>query len=147
MSDNITIQVVSTHEDIPDETNIIKWIEAAIINNYIEYEICVRIVDEAESQALNKQYRQKDQPTNVLSFPYTDEDEENILEGDIIICAPIVAKEAAEQNKSSIAHWAHLTVHGCLHLQGFDHEIAEDAECMEQHEIKILKELGFNNPY
>lgn len=147
MSDNITVQVVSTHEDIPDEKNIIRWAEAAIINDYIECEICIRVVDEAESQALNKQYRQKDKPTNVLSFPYTDEDEENILEGDIIICAPLVANEAAEQGKSSIAHWAHLTVHGCLHLQGYDHEVTEDAERMEQHEIKILKKLGFDNPY
>lgn len=148
MNDNITIQVVSAHEDIPDEKNIIKWIEAAIINDYTEYEVCIRIVDETESQTLNKQYRQKNKPTNVLSFAYTDEDDdENILEGDIIICAPIVAKEATEQNKSSIAHWAHLTVHGCLHLQGYDHEIPDDATIMEQHEITILKKLGFDNPY
>lgn len=147
MSDNVSVQVISSHPDIPDEKKIKQWLNAAIINDYEGCEICVRIVDEDESQALNKQYRQKDKPTNVLSFPYTDELEDNILEGDIIICAPVVAKEAVEQHKKVISHWAHLVVHGCLHLQGYDHEIAEDAEIMEQHEIKILKKLGFDNPY
>jgi len=147
MSDNIAIQIISEDDDIPEQDNILKWINAAIINDYQDHEICVRIVDEAESQALNRQYRKKDKPTNVLSFPYHDELDDDILEGDIIICAPIVVKEAVTQNKSIVAHWAHLVVHGCLHLQGYDHEIPEDADIMEKHEIDILAKLGFNNPY
>ena len=105
-------------------------------------ELTIRIVDEAESQALNRDYRGKDKPTNVLSFG----GDEGVL-GDLVICAPVVAREAIEQNKTLREHWAHMVVHGCLHLQGYDHEIEADAQKMEAREIRILKSLGFPDPY
>lgn len=105
-------------------------------------ELTIRIVDEAESRALNHRYRGKDKPTNVLSF----HGEADVL-GDLVICAPVVAREAVEQDKTARAHWAHMVVHGCLHLQGYDHEAALDAARMEARETRILKTLGFDNPY
>jgi probable rRNA maturation factor len=135
-------------------------------------ELTIRIVDETESRTLNGRYRYKDQPTNVLSFGYSEGGPlpadgsvigpplsrkgergagrrfpaTNIL-GDLVICAPVVAREAREQNKDSRAHWAHMVVHGCLHLQGHDHENQKEAEAMEALEVRILEKLGFNNPY
>ena len=108
----------------------------------------MRIVDEAESQQLNFDYREKDKPTNVLSFPFQcPPGIELPLLGDLVICAQVVAREAAEQQKTVTAHWAHMVVHGCLHLLGFDHINDEDAAEMEAEEIQILQELGFANPY
>ncbi len=104
--------------------------------------LTIRIVDADESRALNRDYRGKGKPTNVLSFG----GEHEVL-GDIVICAPVVAREAAEQDKAPRAHWAHMVVHGCLHLRGYDHELEPDAERMEAREIRILRSLGFENPY
>lgn len=105
-------------------------------------ELTIRIVADAESRSLNHHYRGKDKPTNVLSF----QGEAGVL-GDLVICAGVVAREAREQDKAARAHWAHMVVHGCLHLQGYDHENDADAQKMEAREIRILKTLGFENPY
>lgn len=111
-------------------------------------EVTIRIVDEPESQALNLEYRGKDKPTNVLSFPFEAPPGITIpLAGDLIICAPVVEKEAKEQHKEVMAHWAHMVVHGMLHLQGYDHVEDDDAEVMEALEIQLLSQLGFGNPY
>ena len=108
-------------------------------------EITVRIVGEEEGRALNKSYRKKDYATNVLTFDYA---QEPVVLADLVLCAPVVAREAKEQGKTLAAHYAHLLVHGTLHAQGWDHETSEaDAEAMEAHEIEIMHRLGFKNPY
>ncbi len=109
---------------------------------------CVRVVGSAESRRLDREYRGKDQPTNVLSFPSSPEERvaTGIL-GDLVICAPVVAREAREQGKTLRAHWAHMVVHGTLHLLDYDHESARDARTMEALEVEILRGLGFHDPY
>jgi probable rRNA maturation factor len=104
----------------------------------------VRIVDAAEGQALNRDYRQKDYATNVLTFDYT---QEPIVTADLVLCAPVVAVEAKEQGKTLEEHYAHLLVHGALHAQGWDHDEDEDAQVMELRESEIMARLGFDNPY
>jgi len=110
--------------------------------------LCVRIVGSAESRRLDREYRGKDKPTNVLSFPSSPE--ERVASGalgDLVICAPVVAREAREQRKTLGAHWAHMVVHGTLHLLAYDHERAGDARAMEALEVEILRGLGFHDPY
>ncbi len=144
----IDIQIAQPELTCPEEENLRSWASAALPENRSSSELCIRIVDEPESQALNRKYRQKDYPTNVLSFPATILELEEIeLLGDIVICAPVVAREALEQNKTKTAHWAHMVVHGILHLLGYDHEEPEEADQMESMEIVILQSLGFGNPY
>jgi probable rRNA maturation factor len=137
----LTTQFASTQNELPSKSMLKKWAKAAL---RVETEAVIRIVDEHEARALNSQYRGKDYATNVLTFPIT---EEPHLMGDIVICAPVVVAEAAEQNKSIEAHFAHLTVHGMLHLSGFDHETEPQAELMEALEVQILAKLGYANPY
>jgi probable rRNA maturation factor len=137
----LTTQFASTQNELPSKSMFKKWAKAAL---RVETEAVIRIVDEHEARALNSQYRGKDYATNVLTFPIT---EEPHLMGDIVICAPVVVAEAAEQNKSIEAHFAHLTVHGMLHLSGFDHETEPQAELMEALEVQILAKLGYANPY
>jgi probable rRNA maturation factor len=120
---------------------VIKWIRHALQD---DAEITVRIVDAEEGQALNRDYRQKDYATNVLTFDYT---QEPIVTADLVLCAPVVAKEAKEQNKTLEEHYAHLLVHGTLHAQGWDHDEDEDAQVMELRESEIMDRLGFDNPY
>ena len=134
-------QNVSEFANIPANAMFKKWAKAAL---RVESEVTIRIVDEHEARALNSQYRGKDYATNVLTFPIT---ESPILMGDIVICAPVVAAEAIAQNKSITAHFAHLIVHGMLHLSGFDHETEPQAELMEALEVQILAKLGYANPY
>ena len=134
-------QNVSEFANIPANAMFKKWAKAAL---RVESEVTIRIVDEHEARALNSQYRGKDYATNVLTFPIT---ESPILMGDIVICAPVVAAEAIAQNKSITEHFAHLTVHGMLHLSGFDHETEPQAELMEALEVQILAKLGYANPY
>lgn len=107
--------------------------------------IALRIVDKAEGRSLNHHYRSKDYATNVLTFVYGEEG--GRLSGDIVLCAPVVQKEARKQGKTLLEHYAHLTVHGLLHLQGFDHETEEEAREMEGLEVEIMQKLGFNDPY
>ena len=128
----------------PSKKDFKKWALAALLKDK-STQITIRLVNEAESQRLNAQFRQKNAPTNVLSFPY--ENTAKKLIGDLAICPDVVAKEAAEQKKTLTAHYAHLSVHGVLHLQGFDHQTELDAQNMETLEIQILKSLGFPNPY
>jgi probable rRNA maturation factor len=144
----LDLQQVSTATELPTEAELQRYLEAAITPFQTEAEVTVRIVDEAESQQLNFDYREKDKPTNVLSFPFQcPPGIELPLLGDLVICAQVVAREAAEQQKTVTAHWAHMVVHGCLHLLGFDHINDADAAEMEAEEIQILQELGFANPY
>lgn len=118
-----------------------KWIRHAL---QTDAEITVRIVDAAEGQTLNRDYRKKDYATNVLTFDYT---QEPLVTADLVLCAPVVAQEAKEQKKTLQAHYAHLIVHGALHAQGWDHELDEDAQVMELRETEIMARLGFKNPY
>nr|WP_260295329.1 rRNA maturation RNase YbeY [Sedimenticola hydrogenitrophicus] len=128
------------------------WAEAALHGRLERAELVVRIVDREESRQLNREYRGKDSTTNVLSFPFeapavVADDPLGDLLGDLVICAPLVAQEAAEQGKPLEAHWAHLLVHGVLHLLGFDHINDPEAETMEGLEVEILESLGYSDPY
>lgn len=148
MSIVLDLQIATTATNIPSEDALLRVLTAAISPFQDEAEVTIRIVDEAESQQLNFDYREKDKPTNVLSFPFqAPPGIELPLLGDLIICAQVVASEAEEQNKALEAHWAHMVVHGSLHLLGFDHINEADAEEMEAEEVQILHDLGYANPY
>lgn len=137
---------------LPAAVSFRRWVAAALNGRIREADLAIRLVDDKEGRALNHHYRGKDYATNVLSFPA--ELPEGLPEGiklpllgDLVICAPVVAREAAEQGKPLAAHYAHLTVHGTLHLLGWDHENDKEAEAMEQLEREILAELGVADPY
>jgi probable rRNA maturation factor len=154
MTENIIIdiQIASDAGSVPTEDVIGGWIAAALdsASESTLYEVSIRIVDEPESRQLNNDYRGKDSATNVLSFPGDDDvlpDDAPRSLGDIVICAPIVEREADEQGKAAADHWAHLLVHGTLHLLGYDHEIDEDATRMEALETDILATRGVADPY
>ena len=145
----ITVDVQRIMPAGPTDSQFQKWIEVIMAaENKTDAELTVRIVDEAESAALNEEYRNKIGSTNVLSFPFEcpDEVELNLL-GDLVICAPVVEREAKQQDKQNQAHWAHMLVHGVLHLLGYDHIDKQDADDMEAREIEIMVSLGFTNPY
>lgn len=143
MSLQIVIQRADRQQPAPPLKYLRKCCEATFKQQQIRNgEICIRIVSEKESAALNRQYRHKSGSTNVLSFPG-----EALLLGDIIICAAVVNREARAQGKTRAAHWAHMVVHGSLHLLGFDHIKEKEATQMEALESKILHKLGFANPY
>ena len=149
---NLDYQNATTVKQIPSREQCLVWLEQVLPEFQGESELTVRIVDEAESQSLNHQYRGKDYPTNVLSFPFdvplhVTEEMEFPLLGDLIICAQVVNREAEEQNKTQDAHWAHMLLHGCLHLLGYDHIEDVEAEQMEAIEIEFLQKMGFPNPY
>ena len=137
----LSLQIASELANIPTKAQFKKWAKAAL---RVDTEVTIRVVDEDEGRALNSQFRGKDYATNVLTFPLA---EEPHLMGDIVLCAPIVAAEAITQNKSLEAHFAHLTVHGILHLHGYDHQIDEQAGLMESIEVTTLQKLGYANPY
>ncbi len=134
---------------IPSLSDIQRWADAVLTTEALsEQEFTVRFVDEEESQALNHEYRGKNKPTNVLSFPFEAPPGIDInLLGDLVICAPVIAREATEQSKSTLSHYAHMTVHGLLHLLGYDHIENGEAEVMEAKEIAILSTLGIDDPY
>ncbi|WP_047516797.1 rRNA maturation RNase YbeY [Methylophilus sp. Q8] len=138
---DFSLQLASAAADIPATAQFKRWVRAAL---RVETSLTIRIVDEAEGRQLNAAYRGRDYATNVLTFPLT---EEPMLMGDIVICAPVVAREALEQGKPLLAHYAHMTVHGVLHLHGYDHEVDAQAELMEAMEIAVMQTLGFANPY
>lgn len=144
----VTLQIATCDENVPAETAFERWVGAALHGRKTEAEVTVRIVGADEGRTLNRRYRGRDYPTNVLSFPADLPPELELpLLGDLVLCAPVVETEAREQRKALDAHWAHLTVHGVLHLLGFDHEDSEEADEMERLETKILRELDFPDPY
>lgn len=152
MNVTVDLQNASGLRTIPLRRQFKLWATAAMNSLETETEakaaqLSIRIVDETESAALNSQYRNKSGATNILSFPVPDVMAAANMLGDLAICAPVVLSEAKSQHKSTEAHWAHLVVHGVLHLQGFDHENNKDAAEMEALEISILAELGIANPY
>lgn len=145
----IDLQIACEQESgLPTAQQIEQWATAAVQPQSDEVEMTVRIVDEAESHALNLNYRGKDRPTNVLSFPFECPDEVELpLLGDLVICRQVVEREAQEQDKPLVAHWAHMVVHGSLHLLGYDHIEDDEAEEMESLETQIMTGLGFADPY
>jgi probable rRNA maturation factor len=142
----ITIQRASCLANIPNDRALRKWISAAISTLTKPAELTLRIVNFSEARNLNSAFRSKDYATNVLTFVYS-EPKAKVLQGDIVLCAQVLAREAREQGKPIHAHYAHLVVHGVLHLAGFDHEIEKDAKKMEALEAKVVMGLGFLHPY
>lgn len=138
---NLSVQYACNREGVPSRPDFRRWARAALDGGG---DITLRLVEADEGQSLNKEYRCKDYATNVLSFPY---EYEPRIQGDLVICPAVVVREAAEQQKTLDAHYAHLVVHGVLHLQGWDHEDDADAEAMENEERRILADLGFADPY
>ncbi len=170
MEAKVDVQNASDEEDLPDRNQLNSWVNAALQSSppfnpprwgggspaqwegargrVHTLELTIRIVDEPESKQLNERWRQKPYPTNVLSFPFEPPPDVDIpLLGDIVICAPLVAREAAAQHKSKAAHWAHLVIHGTLHLLGYNHINDAEAQVMENLEISVLHDLDYPNPY
>ena len=157
----VEVQYVSDEPNLPDKRRLAKWVSTALqcqqdsdlpLNEHIKFdlslELTIRIVDAAESQQLNETWRKKIGPTNVLSFPFENPPGITLsILGDIVICAPLVIREAEQQQKLLDAHWAHLVIHGTLHLLGHDHLDEVQAQQMEQIEIQALHHLGYPNPY
>jgi probable rRNA maturation factor len=145
---NISVQYAMTADGIPGEDSIRQWATLALEPGREAAELSVRVVDEAEITALNRQYRGKDSATNVLSFPFEGlAGVDSALLGDVVICAPVVATEAVQQGKPLQAHWAHLVIHGVLHLQGYDHHADAEAQRMEAVETRLLASLGYPDPW
>ncbi|MEZ8616456.1 rRNA maturation RNase YbeY [Vibrio splendidus] len=149
MSIELDLQIaVENEQGLPTEQDIQLWLDKTIPQFQENAELTVRIVDTEESHQLNHDYRGKDKPTNVLSFPFeVPPGMELDLLGDLIICRQVVEKEAEEQNKPLLAHWAHMVVHGSLHLLGYDHIENDEAEEMESLETEIMQTMGFEDPY
>jgi probable rRNA maturation factor len=149
MSYLIDIEINSINKHIPSVENIEHWISVALHSDeLVNAEVSVYIVDEIESQELNLQYRAINKPTNVLSFPADIHEAVGVpLLGDLVICAPIVEREAAEQGKSLNAHWAHMLIHGTLHLLGYDHIEDDEADVMEALETYLITQMNFPAPY
>jgi probable rRNA maturation factor len=145
---SLSVQFASAAKDLPSRAQIRRWVAAALEHSA---EITVRLVDADEARALNQDYRDKGYVPNVLTFEYgeigQDESGRGVLGGDVVICAPVVEREAREQGKPLQDHFAHMTVHGVLHLQGYDHIEPDDADIMESREIAILKRFRIPNPY
>jgi probable rRNA maturation factor len=137
----LTVQYAVKAEPLPTRQQFRKWALTALER---DAEVTLRLVDENEGRTLNRDYRGMDHATNVLTFPLADEP---LLMGDIVLCAPVIEKEAAGQHKPLQAHYAHLVVHGMLHLQGYDHENDKDAAIMEALETQIVAKLGYADPY
>ncbi|QBF82321.1 rRNA maturation RNase YbeY [Shewanella maritima] len=145
---DLDLQVATDATNIPSQQDFELWATTAIDNAMTQAELTIRLVDSDESQSLNRNYRGKDKPTNVLSFPFEAPPEVELpLLGDLIICVSVVEQEAKAQNKSLQAHWAHMVIHGGLHLLGYDHIIDAEAEEMEALETQLIQGLGYDNPY
>ena len=151
---DVAVSYAAPRAGLPAAVSFRKWVAAALDGRIREADLAVRIVGSKEGRALNRHYRGKDYATNVLSFPADVADGVKLpkgvvmpLLGDLVLCAPVIAREAKEQKKPLAAHYAHLTVHGALHLLGWDHQDAREAECMEQLEREILAGLGIDDPY
>jgi probable rRNA maturation factor len=145
---DLEVQRAATAEDLPTDVQLQHWAEAALAGRPGPAELVIRIVDELEGADLNERYRHKSGATNVLSFPFVPPPPvQSSLLGDLVICAPVVAREAAQQGKTPVAHWAHLVVHGVLHLLGHDHQSDREAQAMESLERAVLADLGLPDPY
>ena len=148
MTLEVDVQIASEDDDLPDFERVRAWANAAASRLRDDAELTIRFVDEDESAHLNATYRGKSGATNVLSFPFEPPPGVALsLLGDVVICAPVVKREAMDQSKLLQAHWAHMVVHGVLHLLGYDHVDDDDAREMESVETRILADLGFDNPY
>lgn len=148
MSVFVDVDNACSAEQVPSVDVVTQWVSESLSGLRERAEVSIRIVDELESAALNVQYRHKNASTNVLSFPsHLPEDCDPPLLGDLAICAAVVEREALEQGKLREAHWAHMVIHGTLHLLGFDHIKDSEADVMESREIAIMQRLGFPNPY
>jgi probable rRNA maturation factor len=143
----IDLQNETGYADIPAAAEFGRWVTAALRESHAQLEQTIRVVDEPQGRELNLRFRGKDSATNVLAFTADDELLEYDCLGDLVLCAPLVAREAVQQGKQAAAHWAHLVVHGMLHLQGYDHQGESQAAEMEALEIEILDTLGYTNPY
>lgn len=144
----LDVQYATQSTEVPDKTALARWARAALAGAPVNAELTVRIVDEPESAGLNERYRRKQGPTNVLSFPYDEPPAaDGRLVGDLVVCAPVVQREARAQGKPETAHWAHMVVHGIMHLRGYDHMDQQEAAVMEGLEVEVLRKLGFPNPY
>ncbi|ARA77234.1 metal-binding heat shock protein [Pectobacterium brasiliense] len=145
----LDLQIASEQvQGLPEEKDFQRWLEVVLPQFQEVSEVTIRIVDEAESRDLNNTYRGKDKPTNVLSFPFEAPPEVELpLLGDLIICRQVVEREAAEQEKTAEEHWAHMVVHGSLHLLGYDHIEDSEAEEMEALETEIMQSMGYADPY
>ncbi len=147
----LTLEIQRAVEDeggLPDDETFRHWAETVLAERSEPVELVIRLVDEAESRQLNHAYREMDKPTNVLSFPFEAPVQvPTPLLGDLVICAPVVAGEARQQGKSLRAHWAHMVIHGLLHLLGYDHQTDEEAQRMESRERELLSQLHFPDPY
>lgn len=141
---NLAIQGAAQFSGLPARSTVLRWVGAALADAAAPAELTLRYVDEPEGRALNHQFRGKDYATNVLTFDYA---HEPVLMADLVICVPVLQREAAEQGKRFRDHLAHLLVHGVLHAQGYDHEDAAQADAMEAREVEILAVLGIANPY
>jgi probable rRNA maturation factor len=153
---DVVVQFGTARKGVPHSSSLRKWVRyAAKLSNRKmvgHYQVSVRIVGNAESRTLNCSWRGKDKPTNVLSFPienWTQASRQSLpsMLGDLVICAPVVAREAKEQGKTLRAHWAHMVVHGTLHLLGYDHVKEREAQRMEALEVEILRDFGYQDPY
>jgi probable rRNA maturation factor len=148
MTKIVDIQIACEEKGLPSEHDFQQWVDAALIDVTEDCELSIRLVEVNESSELNSTYRGKSGPTNVLSFPFdTAVELTPRLLGDLVICRNVVEDEAREQQKKVVDHWAHLVVHGCLHLLGYDHIQTEEAEQMEALEVKILQTMNIENPY
>lgn len=148
MNLELELQIATQQESIPSRESFITWSKSALRDERKQAEIVIRLVGEDEIQQLNREYRGKDKPTNVLSFPANLPDiVDSDLLGDLVICAPVVVCEAQQQGKPPEAHWAHMVVHGVLHLLGYDHQDEADAQTMERLEREVMSGLGFQDPY
>lgn len=144
----LELQIATEFADYPPEQQFQAWVDTVLTDQSVDSEIVIRLVDVAESGELNQQYRHKSGPTNILSFPFeAPEGMDMDLLGDLVICAPLIAEEARQQNKPLLHHWAHITIHGVLHLLGYDHVEDAEAEEMETLEINLLQQLNIANPY
>ena len=144
----IDLQNDENFSTVPSVEDLLSWVTASLQQDYAELEQTLRIVGEAESRELNRAYRGKDNSTNVLSFASAPNDYLDYTQlGDLVICAPVVEREALQQHKTPAAHWAHMVVHGVLHLRGFDHQDEAQAQRMEDKEREVLDGLGFSDPY
>ena len=145
---DLVVQNASIGPDIPLEKSFQLWVEAALANHASDAAVTLRLVDEPEGRELNQRFRKKDNATNVLSFPCDLSDESGLrILGDIVVCEPVVTREALEQGKHPGDHWAHVIIHGLLHLLGFDHIESQQAEEMEGLEVSLLREMDVSNPY